>query len=65
LILWTTATAAVGLGCLAPGLTGWLITQTTVFERVIRIAAGLLLVYASLTQDVIGIIFFVLAGPLP
>jgi len=55
----------VGLGALAPGLTGWLITQTTVFERVIRIAAGLLLVYASLTQDVIGIIFFVLAGPLP
>jgi len=40
----------VGLGALAAGLTVWLITQTTVVERVIRIAAGLVLVYPSLTQ---------------
>jgi len=65
LILWNTATAAVELGALAPGLTGWLITQTTVVERVIRIGAGLLLAYPSLSQDVIGKILFGLAGPLP
>ena len=61
-ILWTTATAAVGLGALAAGLTGWLMTKTTVVERVILIAAGLVLVYPSLTQDVIGIGLFGLAG---
>jgi len=65
LILWNTATAAVELGALAPGLTGWLITQTTVVECVIRIGAGLLLAYPSLSQDVIGKILFGLAGPLP
>jgi TRAP-type uncharacterized transport system fused permease subunit len=39
-----------------------LITKTTVVERVILIAAGLVLVYPSLTQDVIGIGLFGLAG---
>ncbi len=61
-ILWTTATAAVGLGALAAGLTGWLIVKTTIAERAILIAAGLVLVYPSLIQDVIGIGLFGLAG---
>ena len=61
-ILWTTATAAVGLGALAAGLTGWLITKTTIIERTVLIAAGLVLVYPSLIQDVIGIGLFGLAG---
>ena len=61
-ILWTTATAAVGLGALAAGLTGWLIIKTTIAERAILIAAGLVLVYPSLVQDMIGIGLFGLAG---
>ena len=61
-ILWTTATAAAGLGALAAGLTGWLIVKTTIAERAILIAAGLVLVYPSLIQDVIGIGLFGLAG---
>ncbi len=61
-ILWTAATAAVGLGALAAGLTGWLIVKTTLAERAILIMAGLVLVYPSLVQDAIGIGLFGLAG---
>ena len=61
-ILWTTVTAAVGLGALAAGLTGWLLTKTTIFERAILIAAGLVLVYPSLRQDFIGFGLFGLVG---
>ena len=61
-IMWTTATAAVGLGALAAGLTGWLITKTTIIERIILIAAGLVLVYPSVIQDIIGIGLLGLAG---
>jgi TRAP-type uncharacterized transport system fused permease subunit len=60
--LWTAATAAVGLAALAAGLTGWLIVKTTIAEQAILIAAGLVLVYPNLTQDVIGISLFGLAG---
>jgi len=61
-ILWTTATAALGLAALAAGLTGWLMVKTTIAERAILIAAGLVLVYPSLIQDLIGISLFGLAG---
>ena len=61
-ILWTTATAAAGLAALAAGLTGWLLVKTTIAERAILIAAGLVLVYPSLIQDVIGIGLFGMAG---
>jgi TRAP-type uncharacterized transport system fused permease subunit len=61
-ILWTTATAAVGLGALAAGLTGWLMIKTTLGERILLIAAGLVLVYPSLRQDLIGGGLFALAG---
>ncbi|MGZ9143978.1 MAG: TRAP transporter permease, partial [Candidatus Binatia bacterium] len=57
-----TATAAVGLGALAAGLTGWLLVKTTIAERALLIAAGLVLVYPSLIQDVIGIGLFGMAG---
>jgi TRAP-type uncharacterized transport system fused permease subunit len=55
-------TAAVGLGALAAGLTGWLLTKTTIFERATLIAAGLVLVYPSLRQDFIGFGLFGLVG---
>ncbi|HSQ11815.1 MAG TPA: TRAP transporter fused permease subunit [Candidatus Deferrimicrobium sp.] len=61
-ILWTTATAAAGLAALAAGLTGWLLVKTTIAERALLIAAGLVLVYPSLIQDVIGIGLFGMAG---
>jgi TRAP transporter 4TM/12TM fusion protein len=61
-ILWTTVTAAIGLGALAAGFTGWLKTATTKVERALLIAAGLVLVYPSLLQDMIGIGLFAVAA---
>src|SRR4029453_2553318 len=61
-IAWTTITAAVGLAALAAGLTGWLLMKTTWLERVLLVAAGLVLVYPSLVQDLIGLGLFVFAA---
>jgi TRAP transporter 4TM/12TM fusion protein len=60
-ILLTTVTAAIGLTALAGGLTGWLMTKATRMERGLMIAAGLILVYPSLLEDVIGVSLFGLA----
>jgi TRAP transporter 4TM/12TM fusion protein len=53
-IVWTTVTAAVGLSALAAGLTGWILMKTTALERGMLIAAGLVLVYPGLIQDLVG-----------
>lgn len=57
-ILWTTATALVGLASLAAGATGWLRRKTTGIERVMLIAAGLVLVYPEWIADLIGFCLF-------
>jgi TRAP transporter 4TM/12TM fusion protein len=57
-IAWTSVTAAVGLAALAAGLTGWMLMKTTGLERILLVAAGLVLVYPSLLQDVIGLGLF-------
>src|SRR5688572_2814798 len=63
-IAWTSVTAAVGLAALAAGLTGWMLMKTTWLERGLLLAAGLVLVYPSLLQDVIGLALFASAGAL-
>jgi len=63
-IAWTTITAAVGLAALAAGLTGWLLMKTTWFERGLLVAAGLVLVYPSLLEDLIGLTLFAVAAAL-
>lgn len=60
-ILLTTVTAAIGLTALAGGLTGWLMTKATMAERGLMTAAGLILVYPSLLEDIIGVGLFGLA----
>jgi TRAP transporter 4TM/12TM fusion protein len=60
-IAWTTVTAAAGLAALAAGLTGWLLMKTNPLERSLLVAAGLVLVYPSLTQDLVGLGLFALA----
>ena len=60
-ILWTGFTALVGLSSLAAGLTGWLLRRTSNLERGLLIVAGLILVYPSLTQDLIGLGLFGIA----
>ncbi len=53
-ILWTTFTAFVGIAALAGGAENWFLMKTTLYERVMLIAAGLLLVYPRATFDLIG-----------
>jgi TRAP transporter 4TM/12TM fusion protein len=57
-ILWTALTALVGLTALAGGLTGWLLRRTNYLERGLLIVSGLVLVYPSLMQDLIGLGLF-------
>jgi TRAP-type uncharacterized transport system fused permease subunit len=61
-IVWATITAAIGLVALAAGFTGWLKVATTKLERLLLIAAGLVLVYPSLLEDIIGIGLFGIAA---
>jgi TRAP transporter 4TM/12TM fusion protein len=57
-ILWTSATAAVGVCALAVGAAGWFLSRTTGLERVLAIAAGLLLMYPAGMTDVAGLGLF-------
>lgn len=43
--LWVTGTAVVGITALVSGVGGWMVRRTTVPERVLLIASGLLLIY--------------------
>jgi TRAP transporter 4TM/12TM fusion protein len=55
-----TLTAALGIAALAGGVQGWLFKRTTWIERVMLIAAGLALVYPTVTADVVGLGLFVI-----
>ena len=60
-IALVTATAALGIAALAAGFQGWLLRQTNLIERLMLIAAGLLLVYPSRYADVSGVVLIVVA----
>jgi TRAP-type uncharacterized transport system fused permease subunit len=53
-IAWITLTAVVGIAALAGGLQGWLLQRTNVIERLLLVAAGLLLVYPTRMSDLAG-----------
>ncbi|HYL23043.1 MAG TPA: TRAP transporter fused permease subunit [Burkholderiales bacterium] len=53
-IALVTITAAVGIVALAGGLQGWLFRRTTLYERLMLIAAGFLLVYPTVAADLMG-----------
>jgi len=53
-IIWTTMTAFLGIAALAGGVEGWFLKKTTLYERVMLIVAGLLLVYPIALYDIIG-----------
>jgi TRAP transporter 4TM/12TM fusion protein len=57
-ILWMSLSAAAGLSALAAGFTGWFLLKTTTAERVLLVAAGLVLLYPKLLHDVIGLGLF-------
>lgn len=53
-VVKTFITAALGLTSLAAGINGWLVREATWPERVVLLAAGLLLVYPSLALDLLA-----------
>lgn len=53
-VVWTTITAFLGIAALAGGVEGWFLKKTTLYERVMLIVAGLLLVYPIALYDIVG-----------
>ncbi len=53
-VIWTTATAFIGILALAGGVENWFLKKTTFYERIMLIAAGLMLVYPEPLFDFIG-----------
>jgi TRAP transporter 4TM/12TM fusion protein len=52
--IWTTITAFVGIAALAGGVENWFLKRTTLYERIMLIAAGLMLVYPIALYDIVG-----------
>jgi TRAP-type uncharacterized transport system fused permease subunit len=57
-IVLATATAGLGVVCLAAGLQGWLRCRATLVDRALLVAAGLLLVFPSPAADIAGLVLF-------
>ena len=53
-VIWTILTAFVGIAALAGGVENWFFKKTTLYERLMLIGAGLLLVYPIAFYDLIG-----------
>ena len=54
-VIWTTITAFIGIAALAGGVENWFFKKTAIYERVMLIAAGLMLVYPIPLYDFIGL----------
>jgi TRAP transporter 4TM/12TM fusion protein len=61
-VVWTTLTAAAGVGALAAGLGGWLHRKAHMAERAAFIAGGVLLFLADRRSDALGLATFGLAA---
>jgi len=53
-VIWTTVTALFGIAALAGGVENWFLKRTTIYERIMLLVAGLLLVYPIATYDIVG-----------
>jgi len=58
-VIWTTMTAFIGILALAGGVENWFLKKTRLYERIMLIIAGLLLVYPIAFYDFIGIVLMV------
>ena len=63
-VIHVTVTAFLGIAALACGVQGWMLRRTTLLERLMLIAAGILLVYPSTAADVAGLTLLALAAAL-
>jgi TRAP transporter 4TM/12TM fusion protein len=52
--LWTVLMAFLGIGFLASGCSGWLLTRSTVLERTISVIGALSFIYPSRYADIVG-----------
>jgi len=57
--LVTVASAVIGIAALAGGVQNWLLIQAKGAERLMLIAAGLLLVYPGVVTDSVGLVLIV------
>ncbi len=53
-IIWSFVTAMIGIVGIAGGASTWLFRRTSVWERVLLVVGGLLLVYSNITLDLVG-----------
>jgi TRAP-type uncharacterized transport system fused permease subunit len=60
MIAQVSATALLGIVCLAGGLQGWFMEKTNLIERWVMIVSGLALTYPGWQSDVAGLIGFLL-----
>lgn len=66
-IIWTVLTSFIGIGALAAGVENWCFRRTTLYERIMLLLGGLLLVYPSPYCDLLGfglIIFAIISQKL-
>jgi len=63
-VIWTTTTAFVGIAALAWGVENWFLKKTALYERILLLLSGLMLVYPKPLYDFIGVglIAFVLVS---
>jgi len=54
-VIWTTVTAFIGILALAGGVENWFLKKTTLYERIMLLVAGLMLVYPIPLYDIIGL----------
>jgi len=54
-VIWTTITAFIGILALAGGVENWFLKKTTLYERIMLLVAGLMLVYPIPLYDIIGL----------
>jgi TRAP transporter 4TM/12TM fusion protein len=59
-IVWSTITALIGVISLAVGLSGWLVTSTTIWERGIFIFSALFFINPGILTDALAVITLVI-----
>jgi TRAP transporter 4TM/12TM fusion protein len=57
-VVWTLVTAFLGLTALAGGIENWFFKKTTLYERLMLIAGGLILIYPIAIYDAVGMLLF-------
>jgi TRAP transporter 4TM/12TM fusion protein len=54
-LIWITPTAVLGMFAVSSGVQGWLISELNVFERILLLIAGLLLIHVGALTDLLGV----------